>query len=320
MANSFRPLCSWLALGLCASVAGFTAQASTTVDVLVQGTAHQVLFAVDFDGPRGIAVGAGGEVQSSEDGGKTWTRSTIPTELSLLGVHIDSARTVAVGQTGMVWLRAAGGQWQPVDAGTTKRLFAVSANAGGLMVAVGEFGALMLSRDGGSKWDTLTLDWLTLGTEGGAEPHLYGVAVQPDGVITAVGEFGLILRSGDQGRTWALQSRATASLFAIEMGLDGTGFAVGQDGYAVKTTDGGDTWICVDLGSKAILTGVTSTPAGQVAVSAMRELIVSSDSGSSWRRIDNPEVTTVWYVGVALPDEGGPLLVGQTGRIVKVGS
>lgn len=301
-------------------VAASIAQAASPVEVLVQGTAHQALFAVDFEGANGLAVGAAGEVQSTSDSGKTWVASKLPTDLTLLSVHTDATRSLAVGQSGTVFLRAAGGEWEKIDAGTTKRLFSVSANATGLAAAAGEFGGLLLSEDGGRTWHTLTLDWAALGTEGGAEPHLYGVTVEADGSIMAVGEFGMILRSADRGRSWALASRATASLFAIEMREDGVGYAVGQDGYAVKTTDHGNTWLCIDLGSKAILTGVASSSDGRVSVSAMREMLVSSNDGSSWGRVESPEVTTLWYVGVAIPGTGGSLLVGQTGRIVKVGT
>jgi len=310
-----------LALGLAAcAVTGIATTAQAGVEVLVQGTAHQALFGVSFDGPRGVAVGAAGEVQSSEDAGKTWTRSTLPTELSLLGVHVDATRSIAVGQSGLVFTKAPGAEWTKVDSGTTKRLFSVSANAEGLVVAVGEFGGLILSQDGGATWHTLTLDWATLGTEGGAEPHLYGVTVEADGKVTVVGEFGMILQSTDRGRTWGLQNKASASLFAIDIRSDGVGYAVGQDGYALKTTDHGATWNCIDVGSKAILTGVTSNASGQVAISAMREMVVSSNDGSSWKHVESPEVTTMWYVGVAMPGSEGPLLVGQTGRIVKVGT
>lgn len=305
-------------LAVCTAVLAQTAGPS--VEVLVQGTAHQALYAVDFEGDRGVAVGAAGELQVTLDGGKTWTASSVETELTLLGVHVDPARIIAVGQGGTVFLRPEGGKWERISAGTEKRLFSVSANAGGLAAAVGEFGLFMISEDGGRVWRSMSLDWMQIGTEGGAEPHLYSVNVAADGAITMVGEFGLVLRSTDRGRRWSLQSKATPSLFAIQIRDDGKGFAVGQDGYAIKTDDGGVNWTCLDLGTKAILTGVDSRPDGKVAVSAMREMLLSSDGGGTWRRVDNPEVTTMWYVDVASPSGEGALMVGQTGRIVKVGT
>lgn len=321
MTSPFRSkLALALGLGVLSAASGFTAHAAQIpVEIVVQGTVHQALFDIAFDGPRGVAVGAAGEVQTTEDGGKTWAGSKLPTDIAMLAVHIDPARTITVGQTGTAFLRAAGGEWEKVDTGTTKRLFSVTSNAAGLTVATGEFGGLFLSEDGGRTWNTLTLDWMQVGTDGGAEPHLYGADIAADGTITVVGEFGLVLRSPDRGRSWSVQSKASASLFAVEIRDSGVGFAVGQDGYALKTTDGGKTWLCIDLGSKAILNGVHSDDSGKVTITAMREMMLSTDDGASWSSVQNPEVTTVWYVGV---DASGAdvMVVGQAGRIVRIGS
>ena len=306
-------------LGVLCSCAAYAAQVKPQIDVLVAGTAHQALFAVDFDGSRGIAVGAKGEAQITEDGGKTWKEEQLPTEQALLSVDIDSARTLAVGQSGVVLLKEQGGDWKEVPSGIESRLFSVSVNDGGLAVAVGEFGTILLSEDGGQTWHTLTLDWMQIGTDGGAEPHLYAVNVADDGAVTMVGEFGLVVRSTDRGRSWTVRSRGTPSLFDIEIRADGKGFAVGQDGYALKTTDFGESWTCLDLGSKAILNGVHSSPDGRVVVSAMREMVISNDGGMTWNLVDNEEITTIWYVGVSSPGQD-VLAVGQAGRIIRVGS
>lgn len=309
-----------LGLGVLVGSASLPAAAKdATLEVLVSGTAHEALFAMDFDGDRGIAVGARGDIQTTTDGGKTWAKSKIDTELALLGVHLDSSRAIAVGQTGALFLKSADSAWQKVDSNTTKRLFAVRSSAEGVAVAVGEFGAIQLSQDGGKTWHSLAIDWALMGTDGGAEPHLYGVDIAADGAISAVGEFGLVIRSTDGGRSWKRHNFGTASLFAIEIREDGVGYAVGQDGYALKTSDRGLTWQCIDVGSKAILNGVSSTPDGKVGISAMREMMTSQDDGVTWVAVEHPEIETIWYVGIAMRDFG-VLAAGQAGRIVRVGS
>lgn len=311
-----------IAIGAIAACSAFAAHAAVVkkpIDIIVDGTVHQTLFAIGFEGQQGVAVGAAGEVQTTEDGGKTWKVSKLPTDLAMLGVHIDATRTIAVGQTGKAFVKSAGGDWESVDTGTDSRLFSVSSNVGGLAVAAGEFGTLLLSEDGGRTWHKLTLDWMQVGTDGGAEPHLYGAYVAADGTMTVVGEFGLVLRSTDRGRSWAVASKGIPSLFSVKIRDDGVGFAVGQDGYALKTTDAGATWTCIDVGSKAILNGVHSSPDGRVTVTGMREMVVSSDDGATWDWVDNEEVTTVWYVGVASPGNE-VLAVGQSGRIIRIGS
>lgn len=293
--------------------------AETPVEVLVAGSAHQALFAMDFDGDRGVAVGAAGEVQLSADGGRTWTRGKAPTDLALLGVNSNSARTIAVGQGGTILIEPSGGTWEKIESGTTRRLFGISSTTGELAVAVGEFGTLLLSQDAGKSWEAETIDWAKMGIEGGAEPHLYGVTIAQDGVISVVGEFGLVIRSADAGRSWQRRNFSTASLLAIEIRDNGVGFAVGQDGYALRTTDGGLTWTPINVGSKAILNGVSSTADGKVAISAMRAMFASSDDGLTWQPVQNAEIGTIWFVGVAMRDLG-VLVAGQAGRIVRVGS
>ncbi len=306
-------------LGFSAASASFNVSASTALEVLVEGTVHQSLFAIDFVGEEGLAVGSDGEVQSTTDGGKTWTKSKFPTTMALLGVDLDQERGLVVGQGGVVFHKVPGGVWKQVESGTTKRLFWVESNSKGLAVAVGEFGGVIISEDGGKSWRSLKLNWLEIGTEGGVEPHLYSVFVAEDETITMVGEFGLIMRSTDRGISWTIANKAEASLLAIEIGDDGKGFAVGQDGYALKTADAGQTWRALDIGSKAILNGVHSAANGRVVVSAMREMMVSDDGGETWRALEDEKVTTVWYVGVN-SSSNGFLVVGQGGRILKLGS
>ena len=305
-------------LGLALACAAQAAQVRPEIEVLVSGTAHQALFALDFEGQRGIAVGAHGEAQITEDGGKTWKSEQLPTSVALLGIDTESGRTLAVGQSGTVIFKKGDSPWEPVNSGTERRLFSVSTNAAGLSVAVGEFGTIQLSDDGGRNWRSLKLDWMDFGTDGGAEPHLYAVHVGADGAVTAVGEFGLIMHSADHGLNWTVQSRGVPSLFDVQIRDDGVGFAVGQDGYALKTTDHGVNWTRLDTGSKAILNGVYSSPDGHVVVTAMREMMVSNDDGATWSAVESTEISTVWYVGVA--SSGREVLaVGQAGRIIRIG-
>lgn len=293
--------------------------ADASVQVVHRGTVHQGLFAINFDGQNGVAVGEGGEARATQDGGMTWSALALPTDRALFGVAVGSDRSIAVGQAGTILLKDDAGEWRKVDSGTVRRLLGVDSNPDGLAVAVGEFGTLQLSSDGGKSWSGVAPNWSQFDTENGAEPHLYAVDVSngPKPVITATGEFGLVLRSGDKGHSWTVQNKAQSSILAIQIREDGTGFAVGQDGYALKTTDHGVKWSMLDLHSKAIFNGIYSSADGKAVITAMRELFVSSDDGTSWQRMKDPEVTTAWYVGV---DSSGPtvIAVGQGGNILKV--
>lgn len=315
----------WLAVVLGLSVVGASAGQSfadtAPIAAVVSGTAHQALFAVAFDGDAGIAVGAGGQMLASQDGGRSW-QAVMPalTEQSLLGVAVVSGRAIAVGQAGLIFLRDASGAWRPSTSGTEERLFAVSFNADGVAVAVGAFGKVLKSVDDGLKWTSVAPAWAEGYTEPGLEPHLYDVKVAPDGVITLVGEFGLILRSTDGGQSWAALHKGEASLFALDLRADGVGYAVGQGGVILRTTDGGATWAGVESGSAANLLSVRSSPDGHVVVTAMRDML-ASDDGLSWRRVEWGDFGSAWYSGVNVVGAGAAenaLVVGHSGRIVRI--
>src|SRR5205085_1036901 len=104
--------------------------------------------------------------------------------------------------------------------------------------------------------------------------------------------------------------------FALDLRADGTGYAVGQDGLVLQTLDGGEKWAQLAPATKANLLGVRSMGA-TVVVSAMHDMLASTDGGKSWRHVQAPDVQAAWYSGVAIAGNV-VMAVGHTGRIVKV--
>ena len=289
------------------------------VEVLRAGTAHEALFALDFAGTQGVAVGAAGAIFESSDAGETWEPiANSPLELSLLGVAVTPSLSIAVGQMGSIALRDTTGVWTTTESGTTERLLQIAIGPSGLAVAVGAFGTVLISDANGSNWRAANPDWTEV-TEGGFQPHLYAAHIAQDGAITLAGEFGLILRSEDAGESWNKLHEGEASLFAMDLLANGTGYAVGQSSTILKTTDGGNTWAPVAEPGKVLWLGVSATDGGKnVAVTGMREMVTSANGGASWARSVTEPVGALWFLGVDRAKPQHAISVGQAGYIIKI--
>ncbi|MES0875026.1 WD40/YVTN/BNR-like repeat-containing protein [Sinimarinibacterium thermocellulolyticum] len=315
-----------------AFVCSGTSLAAPTPVVVASGIPHEALFAVDFDGATGYAVGAGGEILASTDGGASWMREETPTRLAMLGVSVRGERALAVGQMGAVLVRGADGQWTEVQSGTEERLFGVDVNAQGIALAVGAFGALLRSTDGGLTWAPSAPQWAgtfkdTAGRLGDFfEPSLYGVQIADDGRAWVVGELGLVLRSEDGGQTWSVGHAGESAvdgvdptLFGLSVRADGVGFAVGQEGYVLRTDDDGVSWSAIERPTHANLLDVTASADGTVLATGMRDMLLSRDHGRSWTRVQGADIATGWYSGAAQPGgDAAPLVVGNAARILRV--
>jgi photosystem II stability/assembly factor-like uncharacterized protein len=298
---------------LVAGVAPVFAAAASDVRLVRSGIAHDMLFDLAFEGQNGVAVGSYGSVLLSDDGGGAWRLVDAPGDkVALLGTAISAGRCLAVGQGGTVLVADDCSNWRAAESGSSERLMAVGLNANGLAYAVGAFGTVLHSADGGNSWDAVELDWSALSPTG-AEPHLYDVHVSDDGAVTLVGEFGLILR-GRHGDDWRIAHAGEQSLFGLSVTGD-TAYAVGQGGVVLASDDGNETWRVLDSGSSAILTGVWSDGAGRVIASGLNTILQSEDGGRSWRQSDAGAHANAAHLAVAASQSAGG---GQ--RVLMVGS
>lgn len=314
--RAIRQCVAVVAAVLVSSTVGAAEAPPAPLQQVISGTVHQALFAIAFDGETGYAVGAAGEVQRSEDGGQSWKAMTpAPTPLSLLGVASEGGHTLAVGQKGLV-LSLQGDKWTPVDSGSKSRLFAVGVNRKGDAVAVGEFGTVLVSSNGGQQWRIAAPSWDAF-TEHGEEPHLYGAVVDEQGVITIAGEFGLILRSEDGGASWHAQHRGDASIFGLALDGQGRGYAVGQVGTALRSDDNGKTWTTLQSGTGANLLSVLPVSHDVAVISGVRGSLVTHDGGQSWKVRNEGELGSLWFSDLAKSDQG-VYAVGQAGQLVRL--
>lgn len=158
------------------------------------------------DGSNGIAVGPGGAIASTSDGGTTWTPRPAPTVKNLTRVHwIDATTALAFAFTnngdinGMsaALLRStdAGATWQdvplprlPADGWLADATFATPREGW----IVGSYGTVLMTTDGGASW-------LQQNVPSVAE-HLVSARAESARQVTVIGNTGLVLATTTGGQ------------------------------------------------------------------------------------------------------------------------
>lgn len=107
--------------------------------------------AADHHGPWAAAVGEGGALLVSDDGGQTWSQRATSTERALHAVNVLGPNSIlAVGERGtIVRVEEQGVQ---LDAFGPQTLLGLHVTADGTGGAVGERGRLLETSDGGRSW------------------------------------------------------------------------------------------------------------------------------------------------------------------------
>jgi photosystem II stability/assembly factor-like uncharacterized protein len=201
----------------------------------------RTLTAVVFrDNLLGIAVGHGGSLVRTEDGGTSWKQVAIEEagEDSLLGVtFLGGDHFAAYGAFGLYFdSQDAGQSWQrvtvfPEESEYYDRHFSQVVTVGTALLLVGESGTLARSDDGGATWTQL------------ASPYpgsFFGAIAAKDGSVVVYGMRGHIYRSGDVGATWQqVDLGTTASLNGGRQLPDGRILLVGNSGLLALSGDGG---------------------------------------------------------------------------------
>ena len=319
-----RPLwrAGCLVLAAAASAAALAAAPdnAAALGTVFHGYAHDTLYAVSFDGRKGIAVGDFGLVIESADGGASWQRQDrAPTDRALLTVVRKGGRCLAGGQEGLLLYADDCRDWHKAATPTAARIMAIDTGTDGNAYAVGGFGTVLKSVDGGKSWQALKVDWGRFAPEG-AEPHLYAVHVEPSGSVVIVGEFELVLRSDDDGQTWKRVHQGKRSLFGLAATANGELYAVGQEGVILKAVQG--RWTELPSGTGSILTSVWANKDGTVVAAGIYTVLYSADGGASWRADTSALATRGWHQAIAAtPSVNGAadvVLVGSAGAVLRV--
>lgn len=350
-----RPVATALLLALAFATPGLTAEpAADDPAVLASETKPRAASALLLDLVRTdaglFAVGEHGILLRSGDNGAHWEQLSLPTRLMMTSIAAADGELWIAGHGGQI-LRSSdnGSTWtrQRIDLWSPE---AESPHAGAPILdlvfldarrgfAVGAFGLLLRTDDGGLNWTAIKLpapaavpeaveeapatdasEWLfttdDLELVAEADPHLNAIAAMPEGVLLIAGERGAMFRSRDGGAQWErLTFPYDGSMFGLLAWPDGPVMAFGLRGNAFESFDAGDSWAQLDTGGEITLQGgVALAGGGALLVGNEGLLLHRPDAVSPFQQevFQTPAGETP-VLSSALPVEGGFLLIGEKG-------
>jgi len=183
---------------------------------------------------------------------------------------------------------------------------------GGQMVAVGERGHILVSRDSGATW-----------TQGDVPTRalLTGVYMHDAQLGWAVGHDEVVLRTRDGGRTWQQVNYAPENerpLLDVWFADAQRGLAVGAYGQLLVTTDGGDSWAAkpANGGDDFHLNAIVADGNGTVYLAAESgRLYRSDDGGSTFTVLPSPYQGS--FFGVLPLSDGSMIAYGLRGHLFR---
>lgn len=290
------------------AVRGWYAQTSGVTGVALHGVYFRP------GGSRGWAVGDGGRILRTLDGGAEWSLQSSGASSALNAVWFTSdVEGWAVGNNGTVLhTTSSGGSWtRLLNAGASEHLNDVHFTHRDTGWVVGANGVILRTANRGISWQRVTPTAF----------DLHGVSFAVGRYGWAVGDNGVILGTHDGGLRWyTVQPAVTGtSLRAVWRASVARANAAGAAGVVPRTVAAADSasWLLTNAGAAFDLYGVCfPVPAVGYAVgsNAGGAVLRSDDNGSSWiPQLSNSgfRLEDVFFV-----DEQRGWAVGANGTIV----
>lgn len=284
---------------------------------------RETLTAVSFPDSMkaGWVVGHSSVVLKTDDGGQTWIKQVDGNMINQL--MLDAANAAMAGKKAELAVAAEADRNQIedemanleylvsdaeafLDNGPIRPFLDVCFRNDEVGIAVGQFGLIVQTRDGGKTWTTPIA---AIDNPNGY--HLNSV-LWFDGSWFVAGEKGFFARSQDDGKSWEV----------IETPYEGTFFAQGADqqslvllglrGNVVISSDRGESWTSVESEAKANLTSVSFLKDGRLLVSQNERNLLVSDKNRT-RLMPLPWQAGTSISAFALADDGSLVTVGLGG-------
>jgi photosystem II stability/assembly factor-like uncharacterized protein len=239
-------------------------------------------------------------------------------QAALLGSARAGARTVAVGERGVIMLSDDDGRTfrqareVPVDATLTGVSFADEKRGW----AVGHWGVVLATRDGGETWAVQRMDVAV-------DRPLFAVHFFDERHGVAVGLWSLVLVTDDGGAQWrpvALPPpegarKADLNLMGLFADRHGRLHAAAERGMVLTSDDRGASWRYAATGYKGSFWTGLALPGGVLLAGGLRgSLYRSADEGRNWSRVDTASTSSITAMAAR---DGEVIAVGLDGLVLR---
>jgi len=298
--------CVALAACLVSAAAAQTAYEPTPA-VRAPLAAASLLLDVARAGSDLVAVGERGHILIRQgDGG--WRQVDTPVQAMLTAISFHGARLGCAAGHDAVILRSddGGAHWSIVhaDPDFAAPLLDILLLDDQRGLAVGAYGLMLESTDGGQTWTRHRIGDLDL--------HLNAIARNLDAVLVA-GEGGTILLSHDLGATWRRLPFPYEGSLHGALGLgSGRWLVFGIRGHAYRSEDDGQTWVEIETCTDAGLMGAAILDDGAIVAVGQAGVVLRSRDGAQTFTHETVE----GWPGLSAVTEGSDgelLLLGEDG-------
>ncbi len=290
-------------------------QTATWQNPLPQGNKLNDIFFLDTN--TGWAVGDGGVILKTSNGGTSWS---VTNHTSCIGLNkiffVSSLVGWAVGIYGTIIKTTDGGQtWVSQNSGIQTNLFGVQFTNTSNGIAVGDLGVTLRTSNGGTTW--------TLGGSVSLNPVLNDLYSDNSGNSWVVGTAGRIAKSTDGGTTWEdMVSGTNATLKAVQFKTSLIGWAAGNLGVILKSVDGGATWTNSNVGISNAYNFADIAFLDQIngfALDFKGFIFKTTDGGANWNIVlsGNLSSTITIFGAVSIQNINNIIAVGNRGNIQK---
>ncbi|HJV26467.1 MAG TPA: YCF48-related protein [Aromatoleum sp.] len=262
------------------------------------------LVAVTFPSEKlGWAVGHGGVVLHSSDGGAHWVKQLDGKQSAELSVRYLEAQAATNPDAAVSVAR----EKRLQQDGGTQPLMAVFFENESKGYVVGSFNRIFRTQDGGKTWTPL-MDR----TDNPDELHFYSVVGDHQAVYVA-GEGGMVLRfDAGKNRFVAHPLPYQGSVFGLLKLESDTVLAFGLRGSLFRSANGGGSWDKIALGTSAGITSGVVLPGGEVLLATQGgEVLRSTDQGKTFAAVKPAH--SMSYYGIVGSPQGGIVLAGSEG-------